>query len=75
MKVISLDDNVDALNDQIYRELLTFMMVDPKTITRATRLIWVGHNLERAADRTTNICERVVYMVKGKMEELGTSKY
>jgi phosphate transport system protein len=75
MRVISLDDNVDALNDQIYRELLTFMMVDPKTITRATRLIWVGHNLERAADRTTNICERVVFMVKGTMDELGTSKY
>jgi phosphate transport system protein len=75
MRVISLDDNVDALNDQIYRELLTFMMVDPKTITRATRLIWGGHNLERAADRTTNICERVVFMVKGTMDELGTSKY
>jgi len=75
MKVISYDDAVDALNEQIYRELLTIMMVDAKTINRATRLIWVGHNLERAADRTTNICERVVFLVKGKMGELGTSKY
>lgn len=75
MKVISYDDAVDALNEQIYRELLTIMMVDAKTINRATRLIWVGHNLERAADRTTNICERVVFLVKGKMGELGASKY
>ncbi len=74
-KVISLDDTVDALNEQVFRELLTFMMVDAKTINRAARLMWVGHNLERAADRTTNICERVVFLVKGKMEELGVSKY
>jgi phosphate transport system protein len=45
------------------------MAEDPKTITRATRLIWVTHNLERAADRVTNICERIVFMVTGKMEE------
>jgi phosphate transport system protein len=51
------------------------MMVDPKTINRATRLMWVAHNLERAADRVTNICERVVFMVTGKMEGLETSKY
>jgi phosphate transport system protein len=74
-KVISLDDTVDALNDQIFRELLTFMMLDAKTINRAARLMWVGHNLERAADRTTNICERVVFLVKGRTEELGASKY
>lgn len=51
------------------------MMEDPKTITRATRLTWVAHNLERAADRVTNICERVVFIVTGKMEEVGSSKY
>jgi phosphate transport system protein len=51
------------------------MMVDPKTINRATRLIWVAHNLERAADRVTNICERVVFTVTGKMEGLEISKY
>ena len=74
-KIIAEDDFVDNLYDQIFRELLTFMSEDPKTITRATRLIWVAHNLERAADRVTNICERVVFVVTGKMEEIGGSKY
>jgi phosphate transport system protein len=70
-----MDEVVDSMYDQIFRELLTFMMTDPKTINRATRLIWVAHNIERAADRATNICERVVYTVTGKMEEIGASKY
>jgi phosphate transport system protein len=74
-RVVSLDNIVDSLYDQVFRELLTFMMVDPKTTNRATRLIWIAHNLERAADRATNICERVVYTVTGKMEEIGGSKY
>ncbi|MCX5995103.1 MAG: phosphate signaling complex protein PhoU [Chloroflexi bacterium] len=69
------DDEIDALYDQVFRELLTFMAEDSKTITRATRLIWVAHNLERSADRVTNICERVVFVVTGKMEEIGVSKY
>ena len=73
--VVTMDNVVDGLYDQVFRELLTFMMVDPKTISRATRLMWVAHNLERAADRVTNICERVVFMVTGKMEGLETSKY
>lgn len=75
VRVVSLDSIVDSLYDQVFRELLTFMMVDPKTTNRATRLIWIAHNLERAADRATNICERVVYTVTGKMEEIGGSKY
>lgn len=75
MRVVSLDTVVDGLYDQVFRELLTFMMVDPKTTNRATRLIWVAHNLERAADRATNICERVVFTVTGKMEEIGGSRY
>ncbi len=74
-RVISMDTVVDGLYDQVFRELLTFMMIDPKTINRATRLIWVTHNLERAADRATNIGERVVFMITGKMEEMGASKY
>jgi phosphate transport system protein len=74
-QIVSEDDEVDNLYDQVFRELLVFMAEDPKTITRATRLIWVAHNLERSADRVTNICERVVYMVTGKMEELAVSKY
>ena len=74
-QIVTEDDEVDALYDQVFRELLTFMMEDARTITRATRLIWVAHNLERSADRVTNICERVVYIVTGKMEEIGASKY
>jgi len=69
------DDEVDALYDQVYRELLTFMIKDPRTIERATHLIWVAHNLERIADRVTNVCERVVYLVEGRIEELNVSKY
>jgi phosphate transport system protein len=74
-KIAAEDDLVDHLYDQVFRELLTFMAEDFRTITRATRLIWVAHNLERAADRVTNICERVVFIVTGKMEEIGASKY
>jgi phosphate transport system protein len=64
------DDVVDALYDQVYRELLVFMMEDPHTITQATYLVWVAHNLERIADRTTNIAERVVFMDSGKIVDL-----
>jgi phosphate transport system protein len=74
-EVIAGDDEVDDLYDQVFRELLTFMIEDPRTITRATRLIWVAHNLERSADRVTNICERIIYIVTGRMEELGASNY
>jgi len=69
-RVVTSDSVVDGLYDQVFRELITFMMVDPKTIDRATRLIWAAHNLERVADRATNICERVVFTVTGKMEEM-----
>ena len=69
------DDEVDALYDQVYRELLLYMLKDPKTIERATHLTWVAHNLERIADRVTNICERVVYLVDGKIKDLNVSKY
>ncbi len=74
-KIATEDDLVDNLYNQVFRELLVFMMDDPRTVTRATRLIWVAHNLERGADRVTNICERVVFVVTGKMEEIGASKY
>jgi phosphate transport system protein len=74
-QIATEDDEVDRLYDQVFRELLTFMIEDPKTISRATRLIWVAHNLERSADRVTNICERVVFTVTGRMEEIGASKY
>ena len=75
VKICSEDDNIDNLYDQVFRELLVYMAEDPKSITRATRLIWVAHNLERSADRVTNIAERVIYLVTGKHEDLLGSKY
>lgn len=65
----SEDDEVDRLYDQVFRELLIFMMDDPRTISRATYLLWVAHNLERIADRALNIGERVVFLVRGEVEE------
>jgi phosphate transport system protein len=62
--VCERDDEVDALNDQVFRELLTYMISDPKTITRAVQLIIVSRCLERIADHTTNIAEGVIFMVK-----------
>jgi phosphate transport system protein len=70
-KKVSLeDDEIDHLYNQVYRELLMFMIEDPRTITRATYLLWVAHNLERFADHVTNICERAIFAATGKMEEL-----
>jgi phosphate transport system protein len=66
------DQLVDDLYDQIFRELLVIMMQDPRTITQATYLLWVAHNLERIADRTTNIAERVIFSETGRMTELNT---
>jgi len=67
--VAARDDEIDRLYEQVYRELLTFMLNDPRTIDRATWLIWVAHNLERIGDRVQNICERTVYEVTGVMQE------
>lgn len=64
------DDEVDALYNQVYRELMTFVIQDPKTIERANWLLWVAHNLERFADRVTNICERTIFIVTGTMGEI-----
>jgi phosphate transport system protein len=69
------DNEVDALYDRTFRELILQMIKDPQTITHVTRLIWVVHNLERFADRATNICELVLYDVTGKNIDIGTSKY
>lgn len=74
-EIVGRDDIVDDLYNQIYRELLTFMMGDPTTINRATQLLWAAHNLERIADRVTNICERVVFAVTGTLEEMAVSTY
>lgn len=59
------DDDIDALHDQVYREILTYMIADPAKIARGTRLLWVAHNLERIADRVTNMCERTIYVITG----------
>jgi phosphate transport system protein len=67
------DDEVDALYNQIYRELMTFVIQDPKTIERANWLLWVAHNLERFADRVTNICERTIFIVTGTLGEIKSS--
>lgn len=69
------DDEVDKLYDQVHRELLTCMIEDPTTISRATPLIWASHNIERVADRVTNICERAVYLATGSMHEINVSRY
>jgi phosphate transport system protein len=73
--IVARDDVVDALYEQIYRELLTYMLADPTTIDQATHLLWAAHNLERIADRVTNICERVVFAATGQLEELAVSTY
>ena len=63
------DDEVDALYDQVFRELLTYMIEDPKNIKRATYLLWVAHDLERVADRATNIAEQVLFLVTGSKKK------
>lgn len=67
------DDEVDALYNQVYRELMTFVIADPTTIERANWLLWVAHNLERVADRVTNICERTVFIVTGELIEINNT--
>jgi phosphate transport system protein len=74
-QICAEDDAIDNLYDQVFRELLFFMAEDPKTITRATRLIWVAHNLERSADRVTNIGERIVFVVTGNQTHKIASQY
>ncbi|MCH8189729.1 MAG: phosphate signaling complex protein PhoU [Chloroflexi bacterium] len=69
------DDEVDDLHDQVYRDLLNIMLEDPGTINQATYLTWVAHNLERIADRSTNISERAAFTATGKMEDIGASTY
>ena len=69
------DDRVDDLYDKVLSELLALMTEDKSKIERATHLTWVAHNLERIADRVTNICERIVYLVDGTIGEMNVSKY
>jgi phosphate transport system protein len=69
------DDIVDKLYETVYHDLLTCMIENPKTISGATYLIWTAHNIERIADRVTNICERIVFLVTGTMREINVSRY
>jgi phosphate transport system protein len=64
------DDEVDGLYTQVYRELMTIVVKDPQTIDRANYLLWAAHNLERFADRVTNLCERTVFIATGEMKEI-----
>jgi phosphate transport system protein len=66
-RVLDDDDEVDALNDQIFRELITYMAADPRTIPRAIRLILIARSLERIADHATNVAEMVIYLVESKL--------
>ena len=68
------DDVVDQLYNQIYLKLVERMIADPATIDRANHMMWAAHNLERMADRVTNICERIVYVATGEMRELDTTE-
>lgn len=67
------DDEVDALYNQVYRELVTIMIKDPSTIDQANYLMWAAHNLERFADRVTNLCERTIYYKTGQLIEIDSS--
>ena len=68
------DDQVDNLYNQVYRELMTYIVADPQNIERANWLLWVAHNLERFADRVTNICERTIFIATGNLLEINSSK-
>jgi len=65
----ALDDEVDQLYEQVYRELITYILADPTCLEQANHLLWAAHNLERAADRVSNICERILFMVTGEFSE------
>jgi phosphate transport system protein len=67
------DDQVDTLYNQVYCELVEIMIQDPTTVDQANHLMWAAHNLERMADRVTNICERTVYVATGKLVEIESS--
>ena len=74
-RVGARDDEVDQLYDNIYRDLIDIMISDPSTIEPSTHLLWVAHNLERIADRVTNIAERTVYSATGNLPQMDVSSY
>jgi phosphate transport system protein len=74
-RVGAMDDEVDVLNDRVYRDLVEIMVKDPSTVEACTHLLWTSHNLERIADRSTNIAERVVFTATGMLPEMDVSTY
>ena len=74
-RVGQADDGVDELQDRVYQDLVSIMINDPTTVEPCTHLLWVAHNLERIADRTTNIAERVVFAETGEIVEMDLSTY
>jgi phosphate transport system protein len=74
-RVGAMDDEVDVLYDTVYRDLVAIMVKDPSTVEACTHLLWIAHNLERIADRSTNIAERVVFTATGKLPEMDVSTY
>lgn len=73
-QIIARDDEIDDLYKQVFRELLTFVVEDPRAVSRAMNLLFAAHNLERIGDRITNIGERVIYAATGSLEELNIEK-
>jgi phosphate transport system protein len=74
-RICEADYEVDRLQDSVYEDCFREMIARPETIQRNTYLIWTSHNIERIADRCTNTCERVTYLVTGRMEEINVSRY
>jgi phosphate transport system protein len=74
-RICDEDDLVDTLYDRAYEQFIHMMIREPSDVQRVTYLIWTSHNLERIADRVTNICERVIFMVTGVLEEINASRY
>lgn len=74
-QICEADDEVDRLQDSVYQDSINGILADPSAAQRFTYITWAAHNLERIGDRCTNICERVVYTVTGRMDELNVSRY
>jgi phosphate transport system protein len=74
-RICDEDDVIDALYDSNYASLINQMIASPGQVQILTYLIWTSHNLERIADRVTNICERIIFMVTGQLEEINVSRY
>jgi phosphate transport system protein len=74
-RVCDDDDELDALYDANYAEVIGRMLMEPQQAKVLTYQLWTAHNLERIGDRATNICERVIYLVTGRLEEANVSRY